>query len=193
MSDNSCTSDPVTCWIASQVDILTNIANTLGPIQKLITGASYLIGIAFGMKAIYCLKVYGESRTMMSGNTSLKEPLLYLLVAGMMIYVPTGVSVVMSSTFGYANILSYAPVSSGNAVIDTLFGADSAVGRPLAFIIQTIGVFAFVRGWVLVARSGSQGQQPGGTTKGLMHVFGGILAMNIIGTLEVVNNTLYGG
>lgn len=189
------TGNPGTDWITNQANILINIANSLQPVQRLVSGAAYLIGLAFAFKAIHSLKVYGESRTMMSGNTSLKEPLAYLLVAGILVYLPTGVQVILNTTFGnsqYAQILAYAPISSNSSILDTLFGQDSAVGESLAIIIQTIGLIAFVRGWVLIARSASQGQPPGGTGKGLIHVFGGILAMNIVGTLQIINNTLYG-
>ena len=54
------------------------------------------------------------------------------------------------------------------------------------------GECAFIHGWILIARAASQGQPPGGTGKGLMHVFGGILAMNIVRTLDVIHNTFYG-
>lgn len=189
---SNCTGGQAACWIASQVDILKNITASLAPIERLITGTAYLMGLAFGVKALYTLKMYGESRTMMSSNTNMKEPLLYFLVAAMLIYLPTGVEYVMNTTFGYSSPLAYAPVNSKNSALDTLFGQDSAIGASLAMIIQVIGVVAFIRGWVLIARSGSQGQSPGGMGKGLVHVFGGILAMNIVGTLEIINNTLYG-
>lgn len=181
-----------TSWIAKNADVLNNIASNLLPVQRLITGAAYLIGLAFAFKAIYSLKIYGEARTMMSSNTSIKEPVMYLLVAGILIYLPTGVEIILNTTFGSSNILQYAPVNSNNPTIANLFGSGSLVGRPLTIIIQTVGIVAFIRGWILIARSASQGQPPGGTGKGLMHVFGGILAMNIVGTLNIINNTLYG-
>lgn len=188
----SCTGGDIACWIASQTDILTNIANNLQPVERLLTGGAYIIGLAFAFKAIYSLKVYGEARTMMASNTSVKEPMVYLFVSGIFIFFPTGFAMLMESTFGYTNVLAYAPVNSSSPAMSTLFGADSAVGRPLSLIIQVIGLFAFIKGWILVARSASQGQPPGGTGKGLVHVFGGILAMNIVGTLEIINRTLYG-
>jgi len=178
--------------LGGQIDVLTNIAKSMAPIQRLLSAAAYLIGIAFAIKALHCLKSFGESKTMMSGNASMKEPLAYFLVAGMLIYLPTGFEILMNSTFGpNSSILAYA--DSGNPTIDALFGPDSSVGRPLALIIQTIGLISFIRGWVLIAKSASQGQPPGGTGKGLIHVFGGILAMNIVGTLQIINNTIYGG
>jgi intracellular multiplication protein IcmC len=178
--------------MVSQANILNNIANNLIPVQRLITGAAYLMGCAFLFKAIYSLKMYGESRTMMSSNTSLKEPIWYLMIGALLIYFPSGFEMLMQSTFGYENVLQYASVSSGNPTIDVLFGSGSVVGRPLTIIIQVIGLVAFVRGWVLIARSSGQGQQPGGTGKGIIHVFGGILAINIVGTVQMLNNTLYG-
>ncbi|MFT4058647.1 MAG: type IV secretion protein IcmC [Legionella sp.] len=192
MADTTCTGGTVECWIANQANVLTNVANSLVPVQHLITGAAYLIGCAFLFKAIYSLKVYGESRTMMSSNTSIKEPVVYLMVGAIFIYFPSAFETLMSSTFGYQNVLQYAPVNSSNQSLDFLFGTGSVVGKPLTIIIQVIGLVAFVRGWVLIARSASQGQPPGGTGKGLMHVVGGILAINIVGTLYMINNTLYG-
>jgi len=177
--------------IANQVDILTNIANTLVPVERLLTGAAYLIGLSLAFKAIYTLKVYGEARTMMSSNASIKEPVIYLIVAGIFIYFPTAYEIMRNTTFGSdSTVLAY--VNSDNKAISTIFGPDSLVGKPLALIIQTIGLIAFIRGWVLIARSASQGQQPGGMGKGFMHVFGGVLAMNIVGTLQIINNTIYG-
>lgn len=168
-------------------NILNNIANNLIPVQRLVTGAAYIIGLAFAFKAIYTLKTYGESRSSMmsSSNSSLKEPIIYLIVAGLFIYFPTGLAVMLQTTFGSSAITQYAPTTSNT-------GLGGVVGRPLTIIIQTIGVIAFVRGWILIARTASTGQPPGGTGKGLMHVVGGILAMNIVATLEIINNTLYG-
>lgn len=171
----------------SNVDIINNIAVTMIPIQHLVSGFSYILGLAFAFKAIATLKQYGESKTMMSSSANMKEPMIYLLVAAMCLYFPTALGIIINTAFGSqqgGNILA-TPVSNSS-----LFG--STVGRSLALIIQTIGGIAFVRGWVLIARASSQGQQPGGTGKGLVHIFGGILAMNIVLTLQVINNTLYG-
>ena len=179
-------------WLTDQANVIYNIADTMIPIEKMLVGAAYLIGLMFISKAIYSLKVYGESRTMMSSNTNLKEPLTYFFVGAVFVYFPTAFKLFMNTTFGYENVLAYAPVSSNNQSLDNLFGPDSLIGRPLALIIQVIGLIAFIRGWTLIARSASQGQPPGGTGKGLVHVFGGIMAMNIVGTLQIINNTLYG-
>lgn len=189
---DTCTGGSLACWISGQVNIVANVANNLIPVERLITGGAYLIGCAFLFKAIYSLKIYGESRTMMSSNTNIKEPLVYLFVGALFIYFPSALETMMQTTFGYSNVLEYAPAGGSSSSLDVIFGSGSLIGRPLTIVIQVIGLIAFVRGWILIARSASQGQQPGGTGKGLVHVFGGILAINIVGTIEMFYNTLYG-
>lgn len=189
MSD--CAGGGISCWIAAQADILTNIANNLVPIEKLVTGSAYLMGLAFAYKAIACLKHHGE-RASAQQQAGLKEPLVYFMVAAVFIYFPTGLSVLMKTSFGYSSVLAYSSLQTQNPTLNTLFGPSSEVGRSLSMIIQVIGLIAFIRGWVLISRSATHGQSPGGTSKGIMHVIGGVLAMNIVGTLEVLNNTLYG-
>lgn len=181
----------ISCWIAAQADVLTNIANNVAPVQRLITGAAYLMGIGFAFKAIACLKQHGENRAA-SQSGGLKEPLMYLMVAAVFIYFPTAESILLKTTFGYSNVLAYGSLQTQNPTLNTLFGPTSSAGQSLSLIIQTIGLIAFIRGWVLISRSATHGQTQGGTSKGLMHIIGGILAMNIMGTLEVLNNTLYG-
>jgi intracellular multiplication protein IcmC len=188
----ACTAGTTACFILQQSDVINNLARSLGPVQTLIFGCSYLLGLMFGFKFLFSLKIYGEQRTMMSSHTNVKEPLMYLIVTAVFFYFPSAIETMMNTAFGYSNALDYTSISSANTSISALFGPTSPVGASLALFIQTIGLVAFLRGWMLVARSASQGQPPGGTGKGLMHVFGGILAINIVGTLEIINNTLYG-
>src|SRR3990167_3523231 len=177
-------------WIAAQADILNNIANSLGPVQKLITGGAYLLGLIFAFKAMQALKANAELTVMSSSRGSMKEPLIYLIVAAALIYFPSGLNVALMTTFGSTNILQYAPITSTNQAINTLFGSGSVIGPPLTIIIQTVGLGNFVRGWILIARGASGGQQQGGGTgKGLIHIFGGILAINIVETVNIINNT----
>lgn len=177
-------------WFTSTnaTDILKNIASNVEPVQKMVTGSAYVLGLVFAFKALYSLKVYGEARTMMASNASVKEPLMYLFVAAVFLISPQAVSIFLTSTFGTGNIMQYGPTNGESP----LFGTASELAKPLVMIIQTIGYIAFVRGWILVARSSAHGQQPGSTGKGIMHVFGGILAINIVSTLQIVNNTIYG-
>jgi len=163
-------------------DMLTSLQSSLGPLYQLATGSAYLIGISFALKGIYDLKVYGDMRTMMSSNASIKGPLITLFVAAMCIYLPTGFEIMMNTTFGYSSVMAYEqfPTSGG--------GTLSVSAQVLLQIVQVIGAYAFVRGWVLLARSATQGGH-GIFGKGLIHVVGGVFAMNIVGTFNVIAAT----
>ncbi len=163
--------------------MIINLSNSLGPVSQLITGAAYVMGIGLAFKAIYALKIYGESRTMMSGHGNIKEPLSYLFVAGIFIFLPTGFSIIMQTTFGYSSPLAYSQWTSSGGT-----GASPAM-TAIFRLVQVVGLFAFIRGWLYISKSQSQGSQ-GGFSKGLTHIFGGIMAMNIVGTANMLSATL---
>lgn len=171
-------------FLENNADWLVHLAGSLDQVYTMVTGAAYVIGMAFAFKALYSLKVYGEMRTMMSSNASMKEPLSYLLVSAVFIYLPSGVDIFLNTTFGNSNILAYSQLPSSFSL------TEGNGGFALLKLFQTIGVISFLRGWVLIARASSQGQQPGGFGKGVTHVFGGIMMMNIVQTLNIVYNTL---
>ncbi len=171
-------------WVEDNANWLNHLAESVDQVYHMVTGAAYMIGLAFAFKALYSLKVYGELRTMMASNTSLKEPLTYLMVAAAFIFLPTGFGIVMNTTFGSTSVLSYTQLPAG------LDFTNTNGGVALLRILQVIGVIAFVRGWVLMARSQGQGSQPGTMGKGITHIFGGVLLMNVVGTINVMYNTL---
>ena len=176
-------------WYSGQLDVLNNLADSLVQVEYLVTGAAYLMGIGFAMKAFFTLKSHGEQRSSMSGTGNMKEAIVYVMVAMMLLYFPSAFEALMNTTFGYSSVLSY----SENPYLTSIIGTDSEVGNSITLIIQVVGLFAFIRGWIMIARGATQGGQTQGQTgKGLMHIFGGILAMNIVGTIEVITNTLYG-
>lgn len=176
-------------WYSGQLDVLNNLADSLVQVEYLVTGAAYLMGIGFAMKAFFTLKSHGEQRSSMSGTGNMKEAIVYVMVAMMLLYFPSAFEALMNTTFGYSSVLAY----SENPYLTSIIGTDSEVGNSITLIIQVVGLFAFVRGWIMIARGATQGgQSQGQTGKGLMHIFGGILAMNIVGTVEVITNTLYG-
>ena len=174
-------------WAGTSYDasaMLLNLQQSLPGLFHLAVGSAYVMGIAFIIKGIYDLKIYGESRTMMSANSNIKGPLLTLLVGAMCVFSPSAFHVVMNTTFGYSSVLAYNqfPTSSGQSLSE-----DAII---ILQIIQVIGAYAFVRGWVLLARSASSQGAHGLFGRGLVHVVGGVFAINIVGTCNVIANTL---
>lgn len=172
-----------TAYAIDAAQFLENVANTLDPFSQLVTGAAYLFGLAFFFKAMYHLKVYGEARTMMSVQTSIRTPMTYLLIGAAFLYLPTAIDIMLSTTFGSDNILAYSEWE-GNAQYGGI--SMAAVFK----IIQFVGLVAFLRGWLLLSQTAGQGAQPQAFGKALTHILGGILAMNVVGTANILSATL---
>jgi intracellular multiplication protein IcmC len=88
----------------------------------------------------------------------------------------------LQTLFGYASPLTYsADASSTDALVSSV-----------VLIMQVVGVIAFIRGLLLLNSAGGHSAQPGNIGKGLTFVVGGLLAINIYGTWEMLVNTLVG-
>jgi intracellular multiplication protein IcmC len=164
--------------------MLVTLSNSFPGIWHLITGASYLLGILFASRAVFAFKVYGELRTMMASQTNLKAPITFFLVAGVFFYLPTAFQIIMVSTFGYSGIQN--PLSYTGP---TVAGLDQTSMVAVLQLIQIVGLIAFIRGWLILAHA-AQGQQGNTVGKGITHIIGGVLAMNIVGTAAVINASL---
>ncbi len=175
------------------VNIFQNLKPSLVQVQRLITAVAYVMGVNYLIKGVMALKHAGEQRSHMSQQHSMKEPVLYLMVGAMLLYLPSAISVFLTSLFGSDDILQYNQLKSSNPLINTMLGSAGVFGEDMILFVQIIGLIAFVRGWMLIAKGATQGgHQQGGMGKGLMHLVGGILAINIVQTLNVINNTLFG-
>ncbi len=163
--------------------MLVNLSQSYAPLQQLITATAYLLGVAFGMKGIYSLKVYGEARTMMASHASIKTPLTYLLVAVVFLWLPTAVEVALDTFLGYDSVLGYEALSGPTSI------KNSEAGRAILGFVQLVGLVAFIRGWIIIAKSSAQGAQ-GGMGKGISHILGGVLAFNIVGTMNIIEASL---
>jgi len=175
---------PETAWAAPDLkEILRNLARTIGPLQQMVTGFAYVMGMAFIFRGLYKLKIYGDLRTMMSSQASLGEPITYLVVAAVFIFIPTAMDIMMQSTFGYTSPLAYGEWSA------TANGQYGDALRVALMVVQLFGVIAFVRGWMLIGRQAQHGMQSG-MGKGIAHIIGGLFAINIVGTATIIQNTL---
>jgi len=165
-------------------DMLIRISTYVPQLWRMVTGAAYVLGLLFMFKALYHLKIYGEARTMMSSQTSMKQPIMYIFVGAALMYYPTMRETLMTTTFGYDSPLKYSSWDGPN----TMQGYSTDA---IFYVVQFIGLLAFIRGWVLLSHTAGQGgAQPGQFGKAMTHIFGGTLAMNIVGTINVLQKTL---
>lgn len=162
------------------IQMLINLSNIYPNIWKMVTAFCYVAGFSLALRGVYHLKAYGELRTMMSTQTSLKTPIVFFIVAAVMMFIPTAFSIASSTVFGYGSPLSYTQIDSS---------LDPAMLKALVGLVNIVGLISFVRGWfILVAHA----QQPGGQAtigKAATHIIGGLLAMNVVGLGKIIWNT----
>lgn len=160
--------------------ILQNLDKSYYPLLKLLVAASYVIGIFFVLAGFYRLKRYGQMRTMMAAQINVTGPLMLIFVGTLLFYFPALVNMSMVSVWGSTSITPY-PIGGPNWVNYI---------RPIQHLVQLVGYFSFLRGWIMLSKIGKQGAQPGIFGKAFMHILGGILAINIGGVVTILGNTL---
>jgi uncharacterized membrane protein HdeD (DUF308 family) len=158
------------------VTIIGNISQSLYPVQRLITGGAYLLGILFFMTAIMKFMKIGDYRAQHSSREKMFTPMMYLLFGAILLYLPSALDVAANTAFGVGNVLTYTSYNPYN------------IYSSMGLLIRTAGVLWFVRGCVLVAHSSEPGTQQG--SKGMLFIIAGILSMNFDNTVSVINSIL---
>ncbi|MHA7840885.1 MAG: hypothetical protein ACX932_03365 [Gammaproteobacteria bacterium] len=168
--------------VPSLAQMLINIQQTIPALMSMVTGAAYVMGFFFIFSAFYNMKQYGEMRLMSSANTDLRGPIGGLLLGAALIYIPNVFSVALITFFGSDNPIAY----EGN-------GSNwDLLAESLIDVIQFVGVIAIIKAIVLFrkASSGGSAGQQGLAGRGVTHFIGGVLAINIIGTKNILFSTL---
>lgn len=163
--------------------IFSNIGLQIDPIMNFLIVLCYVIGAGLSISAIMKLKKYGTRTAFMSVEMSLVGPFLQFFIGVALFYMPNfiaAINVTIFTSSGVENTLSYTSSS-----VDY----DSYV-EPVLGVIQIIGMISFIRGWVMLSKATNPGQQPGAISKGITHVVGGILAVNIRTFITVIYQTL---
>lgn len=157
------------------VNISVLIQN-LGVMGNIIQSISIIMGLGLFMAGIFKLKRYGEMRTMMSHHMTIAAPLLMLVGGVMLLCLPFVLHTALLNFWSSSNPAQYSPSGSS---------WEQMIPAVVVFV-RLIGVGAFMRGLVLFSRAGGEQSQHGTMSKALLHILGGILCVNIVGTIRLV-------
>lgn len=148
-------------------------------IARAMQAISIAMGLGLFLGGIFQLKRYGEMRTMMSAQMSLSGPLMMVVAGCALLILPTFIEVLMLSFWGTRSPLAY----TGQGL-----GWRSYLPAIVLFV-RIIGIGSIMRGIVLLSRAGHSGQtQPGTVSKAFVHLFGGVLAVNVVGTMHILRS-----
>jgi hypothetical protein len=143
-------------------------------LSYIVEAVMVLMGVSLVVTGMFKFKRYGEMRSMMSQQVTITGPLFCLFAGVMLLIFPNMVHIVMGMLWTNTNPLSYQPNGS------SLAGYIQA----LIIFVRLIGSISFIRGVVLLSRFGGQQGQPV-LGKALIFMISGILALHIIGTVDL--------
>ncbi len=143
-----------------------------------IQSISVLMGVAFFLGGILKLKRYGEMRTFMSHQMTIWAPLMMLVTAVLLLCLPLTIKAMALSLWGKANPMSYVSASPNPYV------------QKVILLLRLFGVCSFMRGVVLLARSGQEQSQPGALSKSMIHMLSGLFCVYIESTIAVLKALL---
>lgn len=167
--------------------ILETIRTQMPTLIAFLTGLMYLIGFALVLRGIYALKQYGEMRSMMSMNVSLKAPLLYIFSGTMLIFYMSSINIGLTTIFNTNYVTPYS--NSAN-----LSGNGNEIIKDLGLILAFIGYISFFRGWIILTQLGGQSAPPGTLGRAITHIIGGLMLVNVFQVWQIIKNTIgYGG
>ncbi|MHB1947078.1 MAG: hypothetical protein ACYCQI_03050 [Gammaproteobacteria bacterium] len=176
----SCYSHSAYAIQANIETMIKNLGTAVPNLMQLVTALAYIIGMFMIAKGIIGLKEYGESRTSRSSDEhSLKGAALLIFVGTALLYLPSSVSVGISTFWSHATPFAYETTSSDSW---------AALIRNVFLIVQLVGTIAFIRGLIILSHAGASHQ--GNFGKGMAHIIGGIFCINLYEFLQVIFNTL---
>lgn len=163
----------------SAQDMVNHLAEQIPNLMRFVTALAYVLGIYFIVFGLMKLKKYGEARTQMSYEQSLKGPLIFMLVGAMLIYLPSSINIA-TSTFWESNAFDYKlPQDEWSQFYNSVF-----------LIVQLIGIIAFIRGLIMLTQLSGHGGHPGVFGKAMVHIIAGVFCINIFQFLQLVFATL---
>lgn len=151
----------------------------VGLVALAYTSGFILIGIAFSR-----MKKFGHITAFMHNNSGIVKPALLALIGIVLMYTPSMLSVFYETLWGYSSVQSTTSWVASKASSDWRLALQSVIG-----LVQVFGLISFIRGWFLLTKITSEQPQPGMTSKGIVHVVAGVLAINITGTIDTIEAT----
>ncbi len=162
--------------IAMQASMLMH---NLGTLSVMLNAFSIMAGVGLVVSGLLTLKRYGEMRTFMSHQMTLWKPMAMFFGGVMCLMLPTLASTALRSFWGDGNTTPLAYTGTGMHNLDAYIPV-------INMFVRLLGVGVIMRAAMLFSRCGGQGGPPGLMSKAMIHMFGGLLCLHIIGTVRLV-------
>lgn len=166
---------------------LVNLSNAFGSIQDLIAALSYVMGVYFIVRGIMMYRIFANQTLSSANRGEIAGPMVFLIIGAILVYFPSTLKGSLQTVFGTSEVGQPSEIIAYQA----LAGAEKwqDIADVVIKYMKIIGLIAFVRGWVILSKMGHSGSQPGSVGKGIIHVIGGILLINLVDTFNILATT----
>lgn len=183
-------------------DVMRNLQNTVPAVVTLILMISFLLGIIFIHKGLSLLKKFGLPPGHMMQQGELLQPLKYIFIGALLVYLPSTEVVFSNTLLGGNNASAIArtmDISKVGTISERMLGETGSsrlssywqeVINTLVLYIQVLGLVSFIRGWIIISKPAQGGQ--GTVGKGITHIIAGIIAINFVDVVIILRNTVLG-
>lgn len=168
--------------MADLTSIIANLGQNVNPLEKLVSGFSYLLGFMFVWLGLKKLRDIADARAQSGGGKSTFVPTAYIIGGSALFFLPTMYDVAMNTLWGSGSPIAYAPW------VEQYIKNSGTTPQAMTRILQLAGLIWFIRGIVLLVQSTHPGNQFG--KKGLAFAVAGVLALNIEHTVMMMSNGL---
>jgi intracellular multiplication protein IcmC len=169
--------------------MIANLTATADSFQRLVMAISFIMGIVLIARGLMMYRAFGQHITQTSARGEIAGPMVFMVVGAMLVYLPSTLDSSLQTIFD-------TPLSGTGSAKDMIgYGTISTFARwdELSSVIvkylKLLGLIAFVRGWAILSKMGHQGSQPGMLGKGITHLVGGILLVNLVDTVNILAET----
>jgi intracellular multiplication protein IcmC len=143
--------------------------------------AAALIGFMFIFRALIKLKIYGEMRSMMTPHARMNHILLLLVAGVLLVYLPHTTRPLLMDAFLGTPTIKDIPYHSGQSL-------TTEMQQAVTWVMKLIGHIALVRGIVQLGTYQEGGRHSLG--KSLTHIMGGVCAINIHQTSDLLKTLI---
>ncbi|MBS0290780.1 MAG: hypothetical protein JSS07_12195 [Proteobacteria bacterium] len=166
---------------------LTNLSNAFSSIEHLIVAITYVIGLSLIIRGVMMYRIFANQTFGSAQRGELAGPMVHLFIGALLLYLPSTLTTSLTTVFATPDIGQ----ASNLIGYTTLSGTEKwqKLTNVVVEYMILIGLIAFIRGWVILSKMGHSGSQPGSIGKGLIHVIGGILLINIVDTVNILGCT----
>jgi intracellular multiplication protein IcmC len=165
-----------------------NLTTAFSELRYLIYSISYVTGIALAARGVMMYRIFANQTFGSAQRGEMAGPMVHIVVGAVLVYFPSAIDTSLTTLFGSSDILR----------AESLFAYESIEGverwNKITLLIvrylSLIGLIAFFRGWIILSKMAHSGSQPGSIGKGITHIIGGVLLINIVDTVNIIAATL---